>query len=391
MLLNVREPIKDGEVAVSLSQQIARSASKPDGTTEIPENEIEQLRKSGLLSLLIPENYGGVGATWEEALAIVSDLSKADASIGQLYGNHLILTALGQIFGTPEYKERYYRQTAQNQCLWGNAIDLWDTKLTITPEGDRFRLNGVRSVDSGVAAADVRIFSALQEGVTEPVFLIVPKDRLGVISYRDGKSFGQGHIDRITFKFQNVLVEKDEILGSSSNLPNRAFGSFLGTLAQLTKIYICLGIGQSALEAIRTHGKTINTPRLALAADSDTSHSCTLDPYSNLWIELKTANRLARQAAQLMQASWEEEFSLTSIPMGEVLSAVFSAEAFATRVGLEITNLVFERIGNHATAPQHSFLRYLSDLRAFGGVSMPWQGVSQPWMLSHVPHQHAPC
>jgi hypothetical protein len=113
MLLNVRKPPNYLDIAVSLSQELAQAAKKRDAQAEISEDEIQKLRESGLLELLVPQEYGGTGATWVDALKIVYELSKAEGSIGQLYGNHLNLTVLSHLSGTPQQTEKYYRYTAK--------------------------------------------------------------------------------------------------------------------------------------------------------------------------------------------------------------------------------------------------------------------------------------
>src|SRR5579883_3604941 len=83
-------------IARNLSQEFVETAVERDRAAGSPTLEIARLKESGLLSLLVPQAYGGIGATWAEGLKIVQELSKADGSIGQLYGNHLNLTTLGQ-------------------------------------------------------------------------------------------------------------------------------------------------------------------------------------------------------------------------------------------------------------------------------------------------------
>lgn len=99
-------------IATALSIELAASAVERDRQAGAPEEEVQRLREVGLLPLVVPQAYGGFGATWVDAFKIVQELSKADSSIGQLNSNHLILSALGQVAGTPAQAERYYRATA---------------------------------------------------------------------------------------------------------------------------------------------------------------------------------------------------------------------------------------------------------------------------------------
>lgn len=128
------------DIAISLSSYLTQSAVERDVKAGCPEEEVKQLRLSGLLPLVIPEQYGGIGATWVDAFKIVQELSKSDGSIGHLYGNHLMLTVLSHIWGTSAQKEKYYRETVQNNWFWANAINTRDTRLKITPDGDNFRV-----------------------------------------------------------------------------------------------------------------------------------------------------------------------------------------------------------------------------------------------------------
>ncbi|WP_155742928.1 acyl-CoA dehydrogenase family protein [Scytonema sp. UIC 10036] len=59
-----------------------------NGSTR-PIHEIEQLRQSGLLNLVIPTIYGGLEETsWVKIFRLIRKISKADGSLGQLFGNH---------------------------------------------------------------------------------------------------------------------------------------------------------------------------------------------------------------------------------------------------------------------------------------------------------------
>ncbi len=390
MLLDVRKPPNDRDLAVSPSEKLAQSTVPLEDQVESPEYEIERLRESGLLSLVVPKDYGGIGATWGEALNIVYELAQIGSSIGQLYGNHLILTALAHVFGTPEQKEKYYRYTGQNHWFWANAIDTWDTRLRIIPEGDHFRLKGVQRFDPVVAVADLRVFSAWQDGVQQPFFCIIPQERSGIISNTSWDNLGSERTEQGSFTFYNVLIEKDEILGSFSH-PECAFTTFLGIITQLTKTYLSLGIGHSALAAVQEYQQTTPQSQLTSVVDNVAQDAYTFGQYSDLWIELKTAMSLAQEVAEQLQVAWDKEFKLTHDERGEVASAVFAAEVFATRVTLNITNRLFELIGNPSTAKNCGLERYWQDLRTFGGVTMPWQGTPQTWTITHFPGQQAPC
>jgi alkylation response protein AidB-like acyl-CoA dehydrogenase len=365
MQLLDRNELKDYvAVADSLSQELVQNAVERDAKAGLPTDEIEKLRDRGLLPLIVPIEYGGTGATWVEALKVVQKLSKADGSIGQLYGNHLNLVALGHVSGTLEQKERFYRETTQDNLFWANAINTRDTRLTIEPDGEHFRVNGIKGFATGVAIADRRVFAAQQEGVEVPVLFVIPKEREGLRSHQDWDNFGQRRTDSNSFSFQNVLVYKDEVLGYPTP-PDSAFATFLGIIAQLTKTYIYLGVAEGALEAGKAYTQTLAKPWLTSGVESATQDPYILHHYGEFWVELQAAIALADKVALEVQAAWEKEETLTHEERGEIAIGVFASKTQATRVGLDISTRIFETLGSRATATKYGFDRYWRDLRTF--------------------------
>jgi alkylation response protein AidB-like acyl-CoA dehydrogenase len=364
MVLDITKTRDYVDIAVSLTKELTKSALERDSVGGVPEEEINKLRESGLLTLIIPKEYGGVGATWIDALKIVQELSKSDGSIGQLYGNHLNLTALGHVSGTPDQKETYYRETAKNNWFWANAINTRDTGLKISPAGDNFQVNGVKSFGTGISVADLRVFSALPEDAELPLVFVIPRNREGLTSNQDWNNIGQRRTDSNSFTFNNVLVYSNEILGYPAP-PDNAFSTFLGIIAQLTKTYVYLGITQGAFEAGREYTQTKTRPWITSGVESATQDPYILHHYGDFWVKIQAAIGLAEQAAQKVQLAWEKDASLTYEERGEVSIAVFAAKALATQVGLDIINRIFEVTGSRATATKYGFDRYWRDLRTF--------------------------
>lgn len=363
-LLELKDTKDWFQIAASLSQELQENAVARDAQAGLPDYEINRLRESGLLSFIVPQEYGGIGGNWVEGLKIVFQLSQADGSIGQLYGNHLNLVALAHVSGTLEQKERYYQETANHNLFWANAINTRDTRLKITPDGEDFRINGVKSFATGVAVADLRVFSALQDGAEVPLIFVIPKDREGLVSQQDWNNFGQRRTDSDTFTFHNVLVKRNEVLGID-NPPDHAFATFLGIIAQLTKTFVYLGIAKGAFKAAKNYTQNTSKPWITSGVNSATQDPYILHHYGELWTELKAAIALADQAAVKVQAAWDKGVDLTLQERGEVAIAVFAAKAFATKVGLNVTNRIFEVMGTRSTATKYGFDRYWRDLRTF--------------------------
>lgn len=351
-------------IAATLAKDFAATAIERDLKAGIPEAEVRKLKESGLLLLVIPREYGGIGASWVEAGKIVQELSKADGSIGQLYCNHLALVLIGQVVGTAAQAEFFYRTSAQNNLFWGNAINTRDTRLKIEPVGDHFRVNGVKGFGTGTAVADMRVFSAVQDGVDMPVFFVIPKQREGVIYNHDWENMGQRRTASGSFTFNNVIVYRDEIVGPSP-FPESFFLAMPSVIAQLGKTYVYLGIAEGALESAREYIRTVARPWMTAGVDRASQDPYILRQYGELWGELQAAIALADRAAETVQEAWERGFGLTAEERGEAAIAVATAKTIAIKAGTNITNRMFEVMGARATASRYGFDRYWRDLRTF--------------------------
>ena len=73
------------ELVESVAAQLAATAAQRDrqGGTALEQRRL--LRESGLLTLLVPKDFGGQGEAWPLILRIVRRLAAADSSIAHLF------------------------------------------------------------------------------------------------------------------------------------------------------------------------------------------------------------------------------------------------------------------------------------------------------------------
>ncbi|MDX2270856.1 MAG: acyl-CoA dehydrogenase family protein [Cyanobacteriota bacterium] len=352
------------KIAAQVAQDLVNDAVERDWQAGLPWHEVGLLRQSGLLSLNIPQGYGGAGESLLTAMRVIQELSTADGSIGQLYSNHLGLTTLAHVSGTSNQRDYYYQGTVTHQWFWGNSINMRDARLFLTPDGNSFRLNGIKGFGTGVPVADQRVFSAIQPGVEAPWLVVLPKNREGIHFEEDWDNIGQRRTASNSVQFQQVLVNPEEILGYPQP-PTHAFATFLGIIAQLTKTYVYLGIAEGALRAALHYTRTQTKPWITSGVASATQDPFIQKHYGELWAGLQSAIALADRTTIAAQSAWDKETDLTFAERGEVAVAVFAAKSVATRIGLDIVNRIFELTGSRATARHYGFDRYWRDLRTF--------------------------
>ncbi len=247
-------------IATALANEFAETAVERDAKGGTPQYERDKLWESGLLHLIIPKEYGGIGESWSMTLKIVRDFAKVDSSIAHIFSYHHLGVVVPHVFGNSEQKERYYTQTIKNHWFWCNALNPLDRRVTLTPNGNTFRLNGTKSFCSGSIDSDVLPVTAVQEGVSGLPIVMVPTQREGVIVNDDWDNIGQRQTDSGSVTFNNVLIEKDEILLPNSD--GNTFKTIRSCLTQITFTNIYLGVAQGAFEAAKEYTRTQTRPWL---------------------------------------------------------------------------------------------------------------------------------
>ncbi|MBE9043202.1 acyl-CoA dehydrogenase family protein [Pleurocapsales cyanobacterium LEGE 10410] len=351
-------------VAAKVAQVLVDSAAERDRLGGLPEEEIQLLKESGLLLLAVPQEYGGVGASWSEIYQVVQTLSAADGSTGQLYTNHVVLVNLGQAVGRIGQAEQLYCLTSEHNLFWANAVNARDARLKITPDGDRFLVNGIKSFGTGVAVGDLNVIAAVHQSIDDPITFILPKDRAGITYNYDWHNMGQRRTASGSYTFNNVYVNPAEILGPPPVFES-AFPTLIFLVAQLSKTFVYLGIAEGALAAAKAYTTTNTRPWLSSGVDRATKDPYILHHYGEFWTQLQAAIALAERAAQKIDLGWQQGVSLTFEERGDIAVSVSAAKAFAAQVGLDITTKMFEVTGARATALRYGFDRYWRDLRTF--------------------------
>jgi len=110
---------------------------------------IEQFFQLGLMGIEVPEQYGGAGGKFFEAILAVEELSRADASAGVVVDvqNTLVNNALLR-WGNPEHKKKYLpRMTADTAGSYalseaGSGSDAFALQTRAELKGSDYVLNG---------------------------------------------------------------------------------------------------------------------------------------------------------------------------------------------------------------------------------------------------------
>ncbi len=348
------------EIAQDLAVQFAATAVARDKAGGNPKLERDLIRESGLLKLLIPSEYGGLGGNWHDFFQVVREFARVDSSLAHVFGYHFINLVTPHLCGTEAQKEYFYRETAQNNYFWGNAFNPVEVKLKADKTTSGYLLNGVKTFCSGSVDSDRLLVSALVDGQEELLLAVIPTKQIGIFVKGDWDNMGQRQTDSGTIIFENVEVTQDQVLERGFN--HSEFSKLRLNIASFVLNHLYLGITEGALENALRYTREQTRPRDAFQV------SAIEDPiiqhhYGTFYVQLEAANLVVAKADQLLQQLWEQPNSITPEHLKQLNYALQVAKIITTQTGLDITSRIFEVMGSRATASKYSFDRYWRNLR----------------------------
>jgi alkylation response protein AidB-like acyl-CoA dehydrogenase len=184
---------------------------------------VELLRKSaalGLTSVVIPEEYGGMGLDFTSMMIVAEHLAK-DGSYAAWHTAH---TGIGTLpilfFGTEQQKQQYLPKLATCEMIGAYCLseahagsDAMAARTTaqLTDDGLHYRLNGQKMWITNGGAADLYTVFAKVDG--KLTAFLVERAYAGVKPGAEEKKMGIKGSSTCPIFFDNVLVPVQNVLG----------------------------------------------------------------------------------------------------------------------------------------------------------------------------------
>jgi alkylation response protein AidB-like acyl-CoA dehydrogenase len=343
-----------------LARKLAESAVERDRRGGHAQAERELIRDSGLLALAIPQRFDGQERPWPDIYRITRHLAAADSSLAHLFAfNHLQVATI-LLHGSAEQQRYWLSRAVRERWFWGNATNGRDLGLRLQAREEHFELNGRKSFCSGALGSDALVVSAPRgASATERVFLVLPAQRDGLAINDDWDAFGQRQTDSGTVQFDNVFVDRDELLTSGGQSPRSSLRVCVSQLI-LTQLY--LGNAQGALDGALRYTREQARPWPGAGVVEATADPFIQKRYGELWLLYRGALLQAELAAERLQQAWDKP-ALGAAERGDVALLIAEARVAAARAALEITSQVFEAMGARATASRYGFDRFWRNVR----------------------------
>lgn len=370
------------QIAQQLAQQFALTAAKRDQQGGNPKAERDLIRQSGLLGLSIPSIYGGQGADWKTIFQTIRVIAQADSSLAHVYAFHHLLIATVQLFAQPEQYTDWFKQTAEKNLFWGNALNPLDKRMTVSKISDTgYIFQGDKSFCSGSLDSDMLLCSGYNP-VGQLLIGVIPTARKGVHFLGDWNNMGQRQTDSGSSHFEQVHIDQAELLLNPGPL-STPYASLRPLIAQLIFVHLFLGVAEGAFITAQ------QAVQVQKAWSTSLVENAVQDPFiqkhfAEFYVQLESVRLLAQKAVESLQAAWLVGEQLTSEQRGEVSIAIATAKIAATQTSLYITQNIFQVMGARATTAQLNLDRFWRNVRTqtlHDPIDYKYQEVGE-WVLT---------
>jgi (2S)-methylsuccinyl-CoA dehydrogenase len=292
---------------------------------DIPESIIQGLAEIGTFGVSVPEEYGGFAASGEgEYLAMVvatEELSRGSLGVaGSLITRPEILSRALVAGGTEAQKHDWLPRMASGELMVAVAVsepdfgsDVAGIRTTARPDGDGWRINGVKTWCTFAGRADVLMLLARTDpdrskGHRGLSLFIVPKERgeghgFELSQAQGGKMEGRA-IDTIGYRgmhsyevaFDNWYVPGENLIGGEAGLGRGFYLQMEGfENGRLQTAARAVGVMQAAYEAAYDYAanrKVFGKPLL--------DYQLTRAKLARMAVVIQASRQFAYQVARLM-------------------------------------------------------------------------------------------
>ncbi len=336
-------------------KEMAPRAEHYDQTAEFPWEVIEKAHAAGLLNVVIPEEFGGVGAGSLEECLVAEEFFAADAGMGtSIMANNLGLLPIA-MSGSDEQKDSFLTPFLDKPIMTAFALtesgagsDVANVRTSWRRDGDAYVINGTKLfITNGGVASQYTVFATAEPCKRNPrafSAFVVPRDAPGVSSGKKENKMGHRCSDTSEVVFDNVRVPAHHLLGEEG----AGFRIAMRTLDKSRAgIAACaVGIARVALEAAVQYAQERQTFGQPLAA-----HQAIQFMLADMAIKVETARLITWKAAWLSDQGLPNNYE-SSI-----------AKCYASDICMEVTTDAVQVFGGYGYSKEYPVERYMRDAK----------------------------
>ncbi len=244
-------------------KEIMPVAGELDEKHEFPAEIVKKLHEVGLLTIGVPEEYGGPGADTISQALVCEEISYGDAGLGTTLAASCLLGANPVLVaGTHEQKTRFYNILNEGKLAAfaltepGAGSDVAGMSMTAKRDGDFYILNGTKQFITNGSVADVYTTFATMDkslGSKGIVAFFVERDTPGISVSKNENKMGIRTSDTTQVIFEDVKVPVANRLGEEG----QGFKICMEALdiSRPMIAALAVGVAQAAYEAALAYAK----------------------------------------------------------------------------------------------------------------------------------------
>ncbi|MGL6017495.1 MAG: SfnB family sulfur acquisition oxidoreductase [Gibbsiella quercinecans] len=349
------------QVAGQLAQQFRRGAGERDRQRRLPVDELRALFRSGLGAVTVPRAYGGIALPTAELAKLMTTLSEADASIGQVPQNHFYALEVLRVNGSEAQKQRLYAEVLAG-AHFGNALAEFQAPAAhqrttrVYRQQGNWLLEGRKFYATGALFADRIPTAAYNEQGSEQL-VFVPRRAAGVQVIDDWSGFGQRTTGSGTVIFERCNVDEQDIVPFQAAFERP---TAVGPFAQILHAAIDQGIARAAFQDLLAFVRERSRPWPDAGVEKAGDDPLTLDRLGRLAARLQAGEALLALAGDAVDAA-QQHSDAETVALASV--EVAKARAWTTELSLAAANLLFELSGSRATLQEYQLDRHWRNAR----------------------------
>ncbi|EGS35695.1 acyl-CoA dehydrogenase [Megasphaera sp. UPII 135-E] len=352
-------------VRALVEKEIAPYAAEMDETEKLHDGLLEKLAAQGLLGVVIPEEYGGIGLDTVTIAALYEELGKGCAGVATTVAANALASYPVIIAGTAEQKKQYFdvingerlAAFALTEPGTGSDAGSVSTRAIKTDDGSGYVLNGTKCfITNGALAEMFVVFANTRKtgGIRGLTAFIVRKGTPGFMIGKAENKMGIRASNTTELIFQDCFIPVEQRLGREG----QGFRIAMNTLDAARPLVgaVSVGIAEAAFKACSEYAKVRVQFGKPIA-----SFEMVQQMIADMAIEVEAARMMVQKACWMRDQG--VDFSRQAA----------MAKCYASDVAMRVTTNAVQVMGGYGYMKDYPVEKYMRDAK----IMQIYEGTNQ--------------